>query len=264
MSFAEGETVNYSVSTSQMELVFATDAGNSQKLTIIPQSMLLRGGEIKSDKLPFTIRVLNYYPNADVRQRAPMMDKGEPPANSGAGPLVTLLPQPEVKTTDERNMPAAILALSGAQGPLGTWLAHPALKEQEITVDGKTWRMSFRFTRQYYPFSMTLLKTTHEVYRGTDIPKNFQSRVQINNPSKHESREVDIYMNNPLRYEGLTFYQYQMGRDEVNRNVGTSVLQVVRNPGWLTPYIGCALVGGGLVIQFLIHLVGFIKRRRTA
>ena len=40
----------------------------------------------------------------------------------------------------------------------------------------------------------------------------------IDNPQRRESREVDIYMNNPLRYEGLTFFQYQMGRDEVERS----------------------------------------------
>jgi hypothetical protein len=40
------------------------------------------------------------------------------------------------------------------------------------------------------------------------------------------------------------------------------VLQVVRNPGWLTPYIGCAMVGAGLVIQFLFHLSGFVSKQR--
>ena len=193
-----------------------------------------------------------------------MMDKGAPPATSGVGPKVTLIPQPEVKTIEERNMPAAILELGTAQGSLGTWVVQPALNEQEFTVGGKSWRMLLRFERHYHPFSVTLLKATHEVYRGTDIPKNFQSRVRIENPGKHESREVDIYMNNPLRYEGLTFYQYQMGRDETDNNRGNSVLQVVRNPSWLTPYLGCAMVGGGLLIQFLMHLVGFIKKRRTA
>jgi hypothetical protein len=41
------------------------------------------------------------------------------------------------------------------------------------------------------------------------------------------------------------------------------VLQVVRNPSWLTPYIGCAMVGAGLVIQFLYHLIGFVSKRKT-
>jgi len=70
-------------------------------------------------------------------------------------------------------------------------------------------------------------------------------------------------MNNPLRYEGLTFYQYQMSQEEVGQNPLTSTLQVVRNPAWITPYLGCAAVAAGLVIQFLIHLVAFITKRRN-
>ncbi len=135
---------------------------------------------------------------------------------------------------------------------------------QEIKAGEKVWRMAFRSERQYLPYSMQLLKTTYEVYPGTEIPKNFQSRVRIDNPQKSEQREVDIYMNNPLRYDGLTFYQYQMGRDEVDPNRPSSTLQVVKNPGWLTPYMGCLMVGGGMVIQFMMHLVGFISKRRPA
>ncbi len=72
-------------------------------------------------------------------------------------------------------------------------------------------------------------------------------------------------MNNPLRYQGLTFYQYQMGQDEIRGSaVGTSTLQVVRNPSWLTPYIGCIVVGLGMLYQFLYHLVRFITRRRDS
>jgi len=41
-------------------------------------------------------------------------------------------------------------------------------------------------------------------------------------------------------------------------------LQVVRNPAWLTPYAGCLIVAVGLVVQFMIHLVGFVSRRKTA
>ena len=72
-------------------------------------------------------------------------------------------------------------------------------------------------------------------------------------------------MNHPLRYDGLTFYQYQMDAGQATAEAGrvpSSVLQVVRNPGWLTPYIGCAMVGLGLVIQFMFHLVGFVSKRK--
>jgi hypothetical protein len=64
-------------------------------------------------------------------------------------------------------------------------------------------------------------------------------------------------LNNPLRYAGLTFYQYQMDSEHA-----TSVLQIVRNPGWLLPYISCAMMALGLVVQFSIHLASFFARRR--
>ena len=42
----------------------------------------------------------------------------------------------------------------------------------------------------------------------------------------------------------------------------STVLQVVRNPSWLTPYAGCAIVSAGMIVQFMIHLVGFVSRRK--
>jgi hypothetical protein len=69
-------------------------------------------------------------------------------------------------------------------------------------------------------------------------------------------------MNDPLRYGGLAFYQYQMTKDEFDRSPGQSILQVVHNPSWLAPYIGCFVVALGMLWQFLHHLIGFIAKRR--
>lgn len=44
----------------------------------------------------------------------------------------------------------------------------------------------------------------------------------------------------------------------------TSVLQVVRNPSWLLPYISCAMMAAGLLAQFGLHLARFATRRRSA
>ena len=71
-------------------------------------------------------------------------------------------------------------------------------------------------------------------------------------------------MNNPLRYSGLTFYQYQMTAGEMVEEAGvtpSSTFQVVRNPSWLTPYLSCILVALGLLVQFGSHLLGFVRRR---
>jgi hypothetical protein len=67
-------------------------------------------------------------------------------------------------------------------------------------------------------------------------------------------------MNNPLRYWGETYYQGSFDRFDPR----VSILQVVRNPGWLTPYVACSLVALGMLVQFLSHLIGFARKRRSA
>src|SRR5471032_725641 len=137
---------------------------------------------------------------------------------------------------------------------------------QSVFAGGKKFTFALRPERVRHPFSLTLLKATHSVYTGTDIPKDFRSRVLLKNSQTGENREVEIYMNSPLRYAGMTFYQFQMTAGEMAVRAGqtpSSVLQVVRNPAWITPYLGCALVAAGLIVQFMFHLVGFISKRRT-
>jgi len=262
-----GESRNYSEShmDNELALILPNPETGRDRVVSIPESMLVPGNEITHDQLPFTIRVKDHYINASLRNRAPMVDKGPPPATVGLGPRITLEPMPEVRTTDERNMPAVIVELVGPGGPLGSWLLSTWLTDsQPVSVAGKTWELALRWKRFYTPFSIQLLKATHEVYLGTETPKNFQSRVRIENPRSGENREVDIYMNNPLRYEGLTYYQYQMGEVEVDERIRPSTLQVVRNPTWLTPYLACLLVGAGLLVQFSFHLIQFISKRRSA
>lgn len=181
----------------------------------------------------------------------------------GAGQRTLLVPKPEARGMDDRNFPYAKVEAFEQGKSLGTWLVSPWLVAQEIQAGGKTFRVSLRSERYAQPFSLTLLKTTHEVYPGTQIPKNFQSRVLLENTQKGEKREVDISMNNPLRYGGLTFYQHQMGRTEPTGGKGNSQLQVVRNPGWITPYLGCIIVSLGMAWQFLYHLIGFIAKPRA-
>lgn len=38
------------------------------------------------------------------------------------------------------------------------------------------------------------------------IPKNFASRVRVRSDDGHDDRGVVIFMNNPLRYQGQTYY----------------------------------------------------------
>jgi len=173
-------------------------------------------------------------------------------------------PAPLTYKQDERNIPAAFVELIGADGSLGTWLLSPLLgAPQHVDYAGRHFDLSLRFERNYKPFALTLLKFSHDRYAGTEIPKNFSSRLRLRSlgpdgqPDGHDDREVLIYMNNPLRYAGLTFYQAGFDNNDT-----TTVLQVVRNPSWLMPYIACAMMCLGLVLQFGLSLGQFVRRRR--
>ena len=270
LRLTEGETRNFSEDHLKNELAFSIDSPDHKEETVvaIPEAMVKQGQEIKTAALPFTIRVKQYALNSRLRRRGPVVD-GPAVATQGAGTQLVAEPQPEANSEDSRNMPFAYIELLKNGESLGTWLVSPwmglfKMAPQDVTVDGKKYRAEFRFERYYKPFAVKLLKATHEVYAGTDIPKNFKSRIRILDSTTNEAREVDIYMHHPLRYAGSTFYQYQMGSEEMDRSENapkTSTLQVVHNPGWLTPYAGCYIVAIGMYLQFRQHLTRFLAKR---
>ncbi len=274
MRLTEGESKNFSEAfrSTELALVDTSDA-NSDRVYAVSDSLLEKKKTIQSDKLPVTVNVKNYWPNATLF-RTPAIATNIPkgtilPKDLGVtgGDLdgYCVLPQAPVTDTEHRNIPAALVEFAEGDKPLGTYLVTAALDaNQPLSVNGKSYEVSLRFEREYYPFSLTLLKATHEQYKGTDIPKNFASRVRIENPEKHEARETVIYMNNPLRYAGLTFFQFQMEAAEMHQaGQASSTFQVVRNPSWLTPYLACILVALGLIIQFMTHLFKFATKRRA-
>jgi hypothetical protein len=127
---------------------------------------------------------------------------------------------------------------------------------QGFVLGSRTYEMALRPVRYYKPYRISLLEFKHDTYAGTDIPSNFSSKIHLSDPAKGEDRDVLIKMNAPLRYGGETFYQASF--EEGDR---VSILQVVRNPASITPYVACSLVALGLVVQFLTHLLSFAKKR---
>ena len=157
-------------------------------------------------------------------------------------------------------MPSGIVELLTPQGSLGSYLVSAYLNQpQVVDFNGRRYELRLRLERFYKPFQLRLVEFRHDKYPGTDIPKNFSSRVRVQRPDTGEDREVLIYMNNPLRYDGDTYYQASFDQD----NQGT-VLQVVHNPSWLTPYFACILVGLGLLVQFLRHLFEFATKHNAS
>jgi len=295
LRFAEGETKSWSESAMDYELVFLTDLdATNEQVVAIPAQMLAHGGEIIHDQLPCTVRVKHYWPNSEPNFRAPMQQNDPPLTTNGIARNFDFRQTPLTHKMDDKNVPTAVVELSGAGVSAGTWVVSGwagdetmvfglrryysdrmseqmastivgrLTEPQFIKAGGKSVTFTLRPARSYEPYALTLLKATHALYPGTKTAKDYRSRVRLNNPAKGEDREVEIYMNNPLRYAGLTFFQHQMGAGELAAQLGqipSSTLLVVRNPGWITPYAGCIIVAAGLIIQFMIHLVGFVSKR---
>jgi hypothetical protein len=249
----DGESKNYSESSDQFELAIVDkSAADSDHVVAIDGRRLQRDREVRHADLPFAVQVKTYHANSLVT------DKPAAGFTAVEGAGIWWRGLPHVTEMDKRDMPSAIVELVAPQESPGTFFVSGFLTgPQTFTHQGRRYEIALRQVRFYKPFTMHLIEFRHDKYPGTEIPKNFSSRVRLERPATGENREVLIYMNNPLRYEGETYYQSSFDPD----NRGT-VLQVVRNPSWLTPYFACVVVGLGLLWQFAQHLVAFARKRQ--
>ena len=257
MPIEVGQTRGYCEDSRQMELavVDATDP-SADIVTSIPESILKNNGEISHPSLPFTIKVRRWYDNASLGMRKPEDPPSE--ATGGVGAGLRVRPEPVVTADDAQNSAASLIEASSRGQSLGSFWVSPALgAPQGFTREDKDWRLVLRPRRYSLPFTLTLKEFKHDIYPGTDIPKNFSSLVRLVDPAAGEDRDALIYMNSPLRYGGKTFYQASFGKDD-----RLSILQVVRNPGWLIPYLSCALVALGLLLHFGVKLSSSLRQAR--
>ncbi len=258
LAIEQGQTLNYIEGRDQELVVVDVTDPRMDDVYAVPERALGRGGKVAVPGTPVVLEVKGYWRNAALRNRGP----ADPPTpvDRGVGAQVAVTPLAPVSNDNDVNQPAAFVEPVAGGKSYGTWLVASALgAPQSFTHEGRTYQLLMRHRRQYLPYSVTLKKFSHDRYAGTDIPKNFSSLVHLNNPGTGESRDVLIYMNQPLRYDGKAFYQASFGKGDT-----LSVLQVVENPGWLIPYVSCVLVALGLIFHFAISLRRAARRREAA
>ena len=263
MRISEGETTNFTSDNRTAELVVIDRTNpDHDRETVIPASLLIEQvgavERVEHADLPVTIQVLRWLPNADLHDFA---HGGTNPATAGVGLQYVAAESRTgsgVGSDDTVDQPAAYVELfSKASGAsLGTFLVATALPPQPIGPGAPQCEVALRYQRSYYPYSLTLKDFRFDRYVGTNTPKNYSSLVQLKDPAQNVDREVLIWMNNPLRYAGTTFYQADFDQSTEL----TTVLQVVTNPGWMAPYVACMLVATGMLAHFGMLLVRFSRR----
>lgn len=249
----EGAKSNFVRSFREDELYIAKENPDGTRgIYSVPYEDLEAGQVLQPPAFPFEVHVREVFGNAEIR---PAQGEEELPTHGvsrgiGAQFGLGVRTIPSFYSDSRRDVRTAVLEIVQDGQSRGTWLVSNVFEErfpeQTLSLGGDRYALGMRYKRTYLPFTVTLLDFNHDRYPGTNIPSNFSSRVHIQHLNGEE-KDVMIFMNNPLRYEGFTFFQASFAKQDT-----ASMFQVVRNPGWLLPYIACTLVTIGLVWQFTV------------
>ena len=124
-----------------------------------------------------------------------------------------------------------------------------------LKIDGQWVFCQLRRKHYPMPFALKLTDFVRVLHPGTEIAKSYESYADLQDGLS--SRPVKIWMNNPLRYKGYTFFQASFSEDKEGER---STLASVSNPGRVLPYVSSLMVFGGMLIHFLIRFTGYVKR----
>jgi ABC-type transport system involved in cytochrome c biogenesis permease subunit len=265
MVINEGGSASYSddIRTNELAVIDRSPSDHDQ-ITVVPKSLLVEnvGGSEPIDHvdLPFTIRVLRWVQNSKLRNPA-VGDSNPATAGFGKETMVDEVPAATGvgESAEKTDLSSAYIELTSKKTgkSLGTFLVSQTLREQPIEVDGHTYDLALRFKRLYHPFTIALKDFRFDRYAGTNTAKNYSSEVTFKDPTHNIEHDAIISMNNPLRYGGTTLYQSSFD----DKTEQATVLQVVRNPSWMTPYVACMMVGMGMFAHFGIMLYRYLLRR---
>ncbi|WP_338020143.1 cytochrome c biogenesis protein [Rhodopirellula sp. P2] len=276
LSLVEGQSTNTFVNLDEVELQFIQTEEEFQNVVAVPAQRLADAASNKStienDSLPVKIKVVRYLENAGIQDR-----QDDDPATQGIGLEVSAVERPKSGGADmAMNLPAAYVELLDRQSDesLGVFLVSQSINDREmlvpdgtskdmfdsITVGDKEYEFGLRLHREVKPYWVQLEDVRRVNYSNTDTPRDYSSFIRIVDSETGEDRKERVWMNNPLRYRGETFYQSNYTPLPGGKEL--TGIQVVRNSGWLIPYVACSITGLGMLVHFWGTLTRFISRRR--
>lgn len=281
LNLVEGQTSNMVCRTDEIELAcieVAEETETKEDVTAISGRLLKAraGGEpIALEDLPFDIKVLEYLTNTSVTRVGPFAENR---ATTGLGKSWLAIGRPpEGGASSKSNVAAAYVQLVDRKNgkDLGVFLVPQFLNDRSQlfmeaegdicdTVDTASgpWRIQLRFRREYKPYEVRLDDVRRINYSASETPRDYSSFVTFTDEATGTEQPGRIWMNNPVRYRGETFFQsnyskIQLADGSMSEMTG---LQVVENAGWLIPYVACVLAFWGMLAHFGGTFVRFADR----
>lgn len=209
---------------------------------------------IRLPDLPFDLQLAWYELNASPVHQFESAPKLREPVVDG---YYLLAQEPEVEA--ERNTGGCYAWVVHRDGSKGDPFILSSLSFYHHTIehDGKYYLVNMRKRLWPMPFELRLDEFTAEFHPGTQRPAKFVS--EVTRIEGDTASQVTIQMNEPLRYEGLTFYQASYGPRGAGPNEDLfTVLEVVSNPADRWPEYALYIVTFGMSLAFIIKLVTYL------
>lgn len=231
VSLLEGEQ------TSQMQDYYQRELSvtqNGKPVAAWNEEALKEGATLSHPNLPFSFKIDEFCSNCGT------FVQEKPKGKVGIARKLLLQDAPPAKEKEENKAGIAFTVKNKG------YIAYELLPSQSPVIDGYRFEVARRAIP--LPFTVRLLDFEKIHYPGSDQAKEYQSLVEIK--TKDKTWQQTIAMNEPLRYDGYALYQssfLRVGEQEA------SVLSVVKNDGWLLPYISTFLLAVGLIWQSLLE-----------
>ncbi len=252
LTLAEGETGHFTTAYHEWEVAVWTAHGDTNDVVAQIDDHLRPGKTVKFDPLPASLTVKAYYPNAAAFTS---MATGGVMPFLNASRIASMEPRKPEKEAPQ-NAPGLIATLHVNGAPDRDILLY-ALERNPLAISIGDQRMFLQLRRRNYPldFAIKLNDFIRTLHPGTEVAKSFESNIDLLDGAA--SRALKIWMNNPLRYKGYTFFQASFSIENDGEH---STFAVVTNPGRLLPYISSLMVFGGMLLHFILHFLGYVKR----
>ncbi len=252
LTLAEGDTGHFTTAYDKWEVAVWRSRADTNDVVAYADYDLQPGAVLNLAPWPAKLTVLKYHENAAAFTS--MVTGGKLPYLN-ASAIASLEPRKPEKEAPQ-NAPGLIAKLSTGKGPDREILLY-GLESRPLALTLGGERVLLQLRRRHYPldFSLHLNDFIRTLHPGTDVAKSYESYVDLQDGLS--SRPVKIWMNNPLRYQGYTFFQASFVIDKDGEH---STFAVVTNPGRLLPYISSLMVFGGMLLHFILHFLGYVRR----
>ena len=154
---------------------------------------------------------------------------------------------------DDRFVRGGLRALEVIVGKERFWATDR--RPLSVLVDGKEIIFSLQKDALTLPYELVLSRFKMDTDPGTENPSSYESFVSLF--TEDGPQDAHIFMNNPLEYRGMTFYQASYSRDE--RGLYASTLSVNIDQGRPLKYLGSLLVVIGAILHYRLQ-----RRKRMA